>query len=297
VILVTGAGGFLGRAVCALLRRDRIQHTGVDRRPPERADEQWRFCDIADEDGVRYLFREFRAGVVVHLAGMLPTVCRADPALATRINIAGSVNLIRAAAEAAVPRFVFASSVSVYGAGGDGTPISEETPACPADIYGAAKRYAEIFGEAAARRQGFSFSSLRIATVVGPGARGTASPWRSEIFETLGVGAPRRIAIPFPERAVLSMVHVEDAARMLILLATRESLRRPVYNTPPENWTAGELKRVVEALDPNVTVELDAAGQRPAPPVADGASFVQDFAWRAPSLAERLAETVQRLAC
>lgn len=63
-------------------------------------------------------------------------------------------------------------------------------------------------------------SALRIATVVGSGARHTASPWRSEIFEKLGTTLEQRIVLPFAADSMISIVHVEDAARMLVLLAT-----------------------------------------------------------------------------
>ncbi len=290
MILVTGAGGFLGRAVCARLRREDVPCLGIDLEPSSGVEA----CDVSDSEAVGGVFRKYLPDSVVHLAGILPTASRRDPARATRVNIAGSVNLIQVGAASGVRRFVFGSSMSVYGAVGDGMPVSEETPACPTDVYGAAKRYVEIFGEAAAGSRDFSFVALRIATVVGPGARGTASPWRSEIFERLAGGARRRIPIPFPEPAMLSLVHVEDAARMLVLLAVRENLTRQVYNSPAENWTVGELKRTVEALGCDVTVEPDSTSQRGTPPVANGARFVQDFAWRAPSLAEQLARTVKR---
>ena len=296
-ILVTGAGGFLGRVVCGQLREENAAFAGTDRGCPDEAGEAWHPCDVTDREAVVQLFQDRRIEAVIHLAGMLPSACRADPGAATRVNIAGSLNVLEAAAEAGVRRFVFGSSVSVYGAGGDGKPLSEDAPACPTDVYGVGKRYVEIYGETIARRRGFSFAALRIATVVGPGARRTASPWRSEIFEKPASGGRQRITIPFPEDAVLSMVHVEDAARMLILLAGQDAGPREVYNTPAENWTAGEIKRVVEALDHRVTVELHPASQRAAPPVADGAAFAHDFGWRAPRLAGRLAEAVRRRAC
>lgn len=284
MILVTGAGGFVGRAVCAHLRRDAVPCMGIDLESSAGVEA----CDVADPDAVGRLLRERPVCRVIHLAAMLPTACRADPFAAARVNIGGGVNLIRTAAGTGVRRFVFGSSVSVYGEVGDGSPVTEDAPACPADVYGAAKRFVEILGEAIP-----GFAALRIATVVGPGARRTASLWRSGIFRKAEPGKPRRIALPFAETAVLSMLHVEDAARMLVLLATVDGLPHSVYNSPAENWPAAELKRVVESLDPNLTVELDPLSRRTTPPVSGG-RFIRDFGWQPPSLAARLAEALRQ---
>ena len=293
-ILVTGAGGFIGRSVGAALRRTGLNYVGLDRRPGDDPVTGWQVCDITDGAALATVFRTHTIGAVIHLAAVLPTAARAHPELATRVNVVGSANLIDAAVSSGVERFIFGSSMSVYGAEGNGSPLSEDCPAQPTDLYGAAKRYVEIYGETIAQTKRLSFTALRIATVVGPGARHTASPWRSEIFERLGTGASRPIVIPYPEDAVLSLVHVEDVARMLILLARRENIPSQTYNTPAENCRARELKRLVEALEGSPRVELDNASQRRAPPVADGARFVRDFAYAAPSLAERLGKAAAK---
>jgi UDP-glucose 4-epimerase len=220
---------------------------------------------------------------VIHLAGMLPSACRRNPAEATRINVLGGANLLEVAARAGVQRFVFGSSISVYCSTPDNV-----------DIYGAGKRYIEAYGKILAHGGSLAFVALRIATVVGPGARHTASPWRSDIFEKLGRGVSQRIAIPFGADAILSLVHVEDAAAMLIVLATRAHIPSQVYDTPCENWRMRDLKEAIEALDRNLRIDLrDAAsgGAPPAasPPLADGARFAADFGWRSPPLADRLA--------
>ena len=285
VVLVTGADGFVGRSVCALMRRTGVNCLGLDQRP---CSETSQVCDIADHEALGAVFRAHRIGAVIHLAGVLPTASRANPELATRVNIVGSANLIEAAVTFGVARFVFGSSMSVYGAEGDGFPVSEDRPARPTDLYGTAKRYVEIYGETLGRTKRLNFTALRIATVVGPGARDTASPWRSDLFDRLSSGASQPILIPYPEDAVLSLVHVEDVAQMLVSLVLRENAPWPIYNTPAESCRALDLKRMVEGLNGSLRVELDSAIQRQTPPVADGRRFVTDFRYQAPSLAERL---------
>jgi nucleoside-diphosphate-sugar epimerase len=275
LILVTGSDGFLGRSVCAQLRRENLDFIGVDRRSQDP-------CDVTSQEALDRLFRTHPIDAVIHLAAMLPSACRRNPAAATRVNVLGSANLLESAAGFGVKRFVFGSSISVYRSAQEGV-----------DIYGAGKRYIETYGQVLAGGTSLTFAALRMATVVGPGARHTASRWRSEIFEALGSGVRRRIAIPFSADAILSLVHVEDAARMLILLATRADIPSPVYDTPSENWRMGDLKEVIEASDGNLSVEFDDTGQPAAPPLADGARFVRNFAWQAPPLTDRLGRRSQ----
>ena len=254
MILVTGGGGFLGRVVCRELRQAALPCLGADLRGADCA------CDVTDREAVFRLFETQAICAVIHLAALLPSASRADPSLATRVNILGTVNVIDAAARHGVQRFVFGSSMSVFGNQGDGTPLPEDQPVGPTDVYGAAKLYSEIYGAAVGRARGLCFAALRMVSVVGPGARRTASPWRAEIFEKLAI---------------------------------RPEVPAPVYHTPAENWRVEDLKRAIESADANVTVEIDCAGRHAAPPAADGARFVRDFAWSAPGLAFRLAEAAR----
>jgi nucleoside-diphosphate-sugar epimerase len=281
--LVTGAAGFIGRVACLALANSQIPFLGIDRKAAEGVS----VCDLNDPGQLRELFmqRSFRA--VIHLAAMLPGAAAQDPMLATEINVGGSVRLLEQSVSAGVRRFVFGSSTSVYGTAGTTTPIDETSPAAPIDVYGASKRMVEIVGEKLSAEGKIDFVSLRIATVVGPGAHNTSSPWRSEIFEKLGQSAPQTISLPYCAEDLLTVVHADDLARMLLVLAGSEHLRAGWYNTPAELCTAGEIKAAVEHADSNVEVKL-AGRSRPLAPLADGRRFSTEFGFEAMKLASRL---------
>lgn len=110
--------------------------------------------------------------------------------------------LMQAAQKAGVQRFVYASSLFVYGS--QARPICAQTPAMPRLGYGRAKLEAESALAAQARQTGMQFAAIRLPHVYG--ARGL-------LFQQL-----QRGLVLFPGRGdnLFSHLHVEDAARLLI---------------------------------------------------------------------------------
>ena len=282
-ILVTGAAGFIGSAACKALQQAGVAFIGTDKTTGE----QIVACDLTDAHALRSLFASHSFESVIHLAAMRPGAASADPLRAARVNVTATVELLENAITSGVRSFVFGSSSSVYGCAGLTAPISEEVPAAPSDVYGAGKRFIEIMGENLSQQNKIEFVALRIATVVGTGARNTSSPWRSEIFEKLGSGTRQLIPMPYSTEDPLTIVHVDDVARMLVLLARNKSVGSPVYNTPAELTTAGEVKRLVESVDANIEVQFTGR-TRPLAPLADGSKFAKEFGFEMQNLESRL---------
>ena len=282
-VLVTGADGFIGRFTCSELRRQGLEFVAIDQRETEGTQP----CDIADRSAISSLLRSHSFDTVIHLAAILPTAASANPELASEVNVSATVDLMQAAISCGCRRFVFGSSMSVYGSAGTTRPVTEEVSPQPIDIYGAGKLFVELVGANLHEKRVLNFSSLRIATVIGPGARNTSTPWRSEIFEKLGTGVRQWISLPHFVDDPLTLVHVEDVARMLVAMAQRGDLASRFYNTPTELWTAAELKDSIEGIDPNVEVEL-AGRKRVLAPLADGRKFTKEFGFQMQDLKGRL---------
>ena len=102
--LVTGASGFVGRAVCARLDLQRIPYVRANRDCAEP-------CDICDPANVERLFQTNGIETIIHLAAMLPSACRVDPSGAARVNVLASIHLLEAAVRFRVRWFVFGSSL------------------------------------------------------------------------------------------------------------------------------------------------------------------------------------------
>jgi nucleoside-diphosphate-sugar epimerase len=200
-----------------------------------------------------------------------------------------SITLLQQAIATRVRRFIFASSMSAYGTRATLRPLTEDDPAVPDDPYGVSKRAIELIGEALAKRRSIEFVALRICRVVGPGIKKSSSIWRSQICEASP--QPKSILLPFSPQAKLSLVHVNDVARMLVILADTGEMSRLIYNTPAEIWTAQQLKEIIEEIR-SIPVELMQGGPDGGP-ICDGGRFTHEFGFQIRALPEYFAAGVE----
>ena len=112
-----------------------------------------------------------RPAIVIHLAGILGGAAEADYALSRRVNVDATLSLMEALRdEAAPPRFIFASSIAVFGPPLN-APVDDETVPYPLMTYGAQKRMIEIAIEQFSARGWIDGIALRLPGIVArPGA-------------------------------------------------------------------------------------------------------------------------------
>jgi UDP-N-acetylglucosamine/UDP-N-acetylgalactosamine 4-epimerase len=179
--LVTGAAGFIGSNLVEALLQLNQQVVGLDNLMTGRErnleelrsllpEEQWaRFRFISGDIRDAQVCEAACAGVdyVLHQAA-LGSVPRSidDPLLTHSVNATGFLNMIRAAQRAAVRRFVYASSSSVYG-DHPGSPKVEDVLGRPLSPYAVSKLTNEHYAEAFARCYGLPSVGLRYFNVFG----------------------------------------------------------------------------------------------------------------------------------
>src|SRR5258708_12732748 len=163
-VIVTGSGGHIGREVCRLLRASKPRSLPVDVDPGITKD--WRGFDFTRKNHVSRLFRSHPVRAVIHLAAILPSAFHSNPFAGVDVNLNGCFELIRQAVNAKVKRFVFASSMSVYGSSLTPRALTEEDPAAPDEPYGASKRAVELVGETLASPQALDFLPSRTPTPI-----------------------------------------------------------------------------------------------------------------------------------
>lgn len=175
-ILVTGADGFVGSALCERLRNDAVPVRGAVRTLRSQIDgcQSAVVADISAETDWTSALNGVKQ--VVHLAARVHVMNdKSSDALAEfrRVNVEGAANLARQAVAAGVRRFVFLSSIKVSGELTEvGRPFTADDVSAPDDPYGRSKYEAErILGQIAAET-GMAVVVLRPPLVYGPGVKG-----------------------------------------------------------------------------------------------------------------------------
>ncbi|GAA3570341.1 NAD-dependent epimerase/dehydratase family protein [Kribbella ginsengisoli] len=172
-VLVTGAAGFIGRAVVAALRERDLPVTAVDREP---ADAAWAddagitviTGDLAEQEVCIAAF-ETRPRAVVHLAALTSVLRSVDAPMRTFAeNVTITQVLLELSRGSGVDSFVMASTNAVVGNVGTET-ITAEQPLRPLTPYGATKAAAEMLLSAYSGSYGLATAALRFTNVYGPG--------------------------------------------------------------------------------------------------------------------------------
>ncbi len=220
-ILITGINGFIASHLAERLLQHGVGVRGSARRPAaanwlaERGiDIAW--ADLSDRQALGRAMTGCRS--VVHAAAWTggPEL---PPETGYQVNVDGTANVLAAAQAAGVGRFIYISSVAVYGP--NRAPLIDEI--APTPRVGQAYPDSKIVAEALVRRSGLPFVIVRPASTYGP--RGTA--WTLGPVEKIKAG---RLVLVGQDRGLVTPGYIDNVVDGLILALGHNAALGEAFN-------------------------------------------------------------------
>ncbi len=284
VILVTGANGEIGHGLISyIFQHFSAQILALDVQPLD--EEIAPYCsrfiqgDIMDQMLLGRLVGEYEIQTIYHLASILSTKAEFNPETAHRINVEGTLNLLRMAVEQSQwqnnpVKFIYPSSIAAYGLPSlfekmEAGKISEEKWCFPTTMYGCNKLYCEHLGRyyskhykqlatGAGNENHVDFRCLRfpglISAITTP--TGGTSDYGPEMLHHAAQGLEYKCFVR-PDTTLPFMV-MPDAVKSLIMLenAPRKELTQLVYNVTSFSPSAQRFYEYVLKAFPNARIDF-----------------------------------------
>lgn len=204
-ILVTGANGFVGTALCESLLEKKTNVVSAVRKKSR--DDEFSIGNLsASTDWMPVLAG---CNIVIHLAARVHVMDdkNVNPLAAFRVvNVDATVNLAKQAVQCGVKRFVFVSSVKVNGEETTGKPYTAFDVPAPLDPYGQSKLEAEIALMELSRTTGLEVVIIRPPLVYGPGVRANFL----KLMQLVKMGVPLPLGAIHNRRSMVALDNLVD---------------------------------------------------------------------------------------
>jgi UDP-glucose 4-epimerase len=274
VTLVTGASGFLGKAVIKLLAEQKQRAIGLD--PRSSATTQV-VDDLSDRSKLTRLLANEKITHIIHAGGVSgPMVLADDPVEVIAINVLGSLNLLYAAMDAGVRAFIYCSSAAALGSFHESAPVDENYPLRPNNTYSASKAAMEMVLRGLWGKIPLDLCALRFTVIYGPGRETTYTV--EEIVGAALAGKAARIA----PMADWPYVYIDDAARAAVQACYAKGRKQLSYFIAhPEKVTPDDIAAAAAAAGKPVRIEIDGSKPKAERGPLDIEPAARDFGFRA----------------
>jgi nucleoside-diphosphate-sugar epimerase len=214
-ILVTGSNGYVGNNLKIFIKTKKLKfkffYTDIHN------------LDILDKKKIYAFIKKYNINTIIHLAAIQNVKESFEkPELYIKTNITGTVNLLEAAGNLKVSKFIFLSSISVHGS--SNKIINENSSINPIHVYGATKAACEALIKSYSNKYSFNYFILRPNLIVGFNKNKNFFDFIAEeiknhkTYTLFGEGTHRR-----------DWIHVFDVALAIVLLLKNNKLKNLTF--------------------------------------------------------------------
>lgn len=206
-------------------------------------------ADIRSRDDVAGLLAEAPARVFLLAAQASRPLSEREPDYTEETNVSGARRVAEAVAESGSPPIVYASSLHVYGPAPAGEVGPDHSYGPQSDLSHLSKIYAELCLQLYARRHGYPLAIARLGIVYGPSPVEHERPESQTVVDRFRRLAAAGDPLPLDDggRATVGLVHVEDAARILLEL---EPAGIQIENVAAETSTVADVAALARGEEP-----------------------------------------------
>jgi len=259
-LLVTGGTGFIGSYLVKKLANQGMEVIVFDcgRDTSSLSEVQGRYQlvpgDLASPPEVFSAVLENEVTDIFHLASLLAGTCEKRPFAGLNVNLKGTFNLLEAARMGKVKKFVFVSSISVFGKDVP-EPVDDDAPKNPSTIYGITKLASEHLCRWYSNKHNLDIRAVRFPWVFGPGReRGITALYSSLLLDRIARGQTVQIRNP-DERG--DWLYIKDAVKALWLVWKSSRPKRRIYNISGEVHSIREVMETAKTVVPDAVIRYD----------------------------------------
>jgi UDP-glucose 4-epimerase len=268
-VLITGGMGVNGAVTARLLVKEGLRPVLFDNRMDlslirdikEQVD--LLVGDVCSQEALESAVDNYKISHIAHLAALMPEPAEADPRLAIKVGVGGTINVLEVSRAKNIKRVVFTSSKAAYGEMIDEhgppnyLPVREDRVRNPADLYGVIKVCCEEVGKYYRKTYGIEFIALRYSTIYAPGkeVRHGALSFYGQLIEKARSG--ESWVIPQGGDQPNDTVYVGDVARSIYLALKARPSDQWVFNIGSGRAsTPGDFLSVLGKLFPKHRIKL-----------------------------------------
>lgn len=311
IILITGANGEVGHGLIHQIAQqpDHLPIVALDVKRVERSlrplVRRYVVGDILDTKLLETLGTEYEIDTIFHLAALLSTSSEFHPENAHRVNVQGTINLLKLSIDEGLMRgkpvkFLYASSIASYGMPDLATKnaagaVREPDYLNPVTMYGCNKLYCEHLGRyyaehykqlSASRSPGVDFRCVRFPGLISAMTvpTGGTSDYAPEMLHAAAQG--KAYASFVRDDTTIPFMVMPDAIKSLLMLAAApaESLSQRVYNVTSFSRSAAQFAAMVQDAFPDAKITCEPSDARQAivdswPSEMDDSAARRDWGW------------------